>query len=121
LTYDARRLNPPAVALCAFLLGLTERHVAQNHEIGSLPALALSFAFVALVFFWYRADARARQYRISKRMSVAMVALTVIALPVYLLRSRRPRQRFVSIGLLVLAYVGAMICYRVASTVGVGA
>ncbi|SFD25168.1 hypothetical protein [Massilia yuzhufengensis] len=49
-----------------------------------LSALLLNF----LPFYWYRLDSEARQFRRSRWMSSAVVAISPLAIPLYLLRSR---------------------------------
>jgi hypothetical protein len=54
-----------------------------------LPGFLSSF----LPFYWYRLDSEARLFLPSRWMSTGLVALTPVALPIYLLRSRPRGQR----------------------------
>jgi hypothetical protein len=50
--------------------------------------LAETFVGIALIYWWYHADKRSRGYRAGPLMNAGIVAVAVVALPIYLVRSR---------------------------------
>lgn len=50
--------------------------------------LAQTVLWVTAIYWWYHLDKAERQYRAGPLMNVAVVALTVLALPIYFIRSR---------------------------------
>jgi hypothetical protein len=50
--------------------------------------LAETFVAIALVYWWYHADKRARGYAAGPLMNAGVIVAAVIALPVYFVRSR---------------------------------
>ncbi len=57
---------------------------------GSSGAFDLAEAFAALVpiYWWYHADKAQRQYRAGPLQNAGVIALAMVALPVYFVRSR---------------------------------
>jgi hypothetical protein len=66
-----------------------------------------------LVFWWYLTDGTARSYRRSPLLNVAVIAVAVIAVPYYLVRSREKGQRLKALakfcGFALLLLVSAMV------------
>jgi len=54
-----------------------------------LSAFLMSF----LPYYWYRLDSEGRRFHRSRWMSTGVVALNIVGLPIYLLRSRPRGQR----------------------------
>jgi hypothetical protein len=54
-----------------------------------LSAFLMSF----LPYYWYRLDSEGRRFHRSRWMNTGVVAVTIVGLPVYLLRSRPRGQR----------------------------
>ena len=50
--------------------------------------IAQTVLWVSAIYWWYHLDKAQRQYRAGPLMNVAVVAITVFALPIYLIRSR---------------------------------
>ena len=50
--------------------------------------IAQTLLAITAIYWWYHLDKREKQYRAGPLMNVAVVALTVFALPVYFIRSR---------------------------------
>lgn len=110
-----------AFPLCALLLGLTDRHPERLQDMDSLLSTWIAALCVALAFCWYWLDARERSYRRSWGMGIAMVLVTCIALPAYLIRSRPGARRWLSIARALGLFVLCGLVYRFASTIGAGA
>ena len=86
-------MTPKTVAL--LLLGLVSfaGPILETWWTGRVEPLSnfdLGFTLVAisLIFWWYHVDKRERGYRAGPLMNAGVVALSVVALPVYFIRSR---------------------------------
>jgi hypothetical protein len=89
--FDAMTPKNILLALLAlmFACGMADALYAASHLRTPawwtlLSALLLNF----LPFYWYRLDSEARQYSRSRWMSSAVVAVSPLAIALYLLRSR---------------------------------
>jgi hypothetical protein len=109
-----KKIAPPALAgTLALLAGLSDRGTpSRMNDSGDISVL-VTLLIVAIVFVWYRRDARDRGYGATWGLNIGMVLMTVIALPWYLVRSRRgfiPRLKALSaMGAL---FILVMACYR---------
>jgi hypothetical protein len=100
-------LSGPLLLACATL---------EKHGL-DLMAMLLSLAFSFYPFLWYCRDRDARGYPRSRWLNMAMVALTMFALPYYLVRSRAGAGRIVvlfklagyCVALLVLFMMGMFV------------
>lgn len=88
------------------------------HDSPHAGALATVYALVslALVFAWFRLDARARNYTPSKTMNAGVIALAMLAIPCYLFKSRGARRGFKALGLALLMFVGTLLCYAIGAS-----
>ena len=68
--------------------------------------LAETFAGLALIYWWYHADKRSRGYAAGPLMNAGVIVAAVIALPVYLVRSRGWKRGAVAVAL-ALVVLGA--------------
>jgi hypothetical protein len=75
-------------------------------ELGRF-ALAQNLLSIPPIFWWYHVDKAHKQYRAGPLMNAGVVALAIIALPVYFIRSRGWRRGSISIlkGLVVVAAI----------------
>jgi Mn2+/Fe2+ NRAMP family transporter len=74
-----------AVATTGAIEGYMEAHRLPEpfwYTIGS------TFLICLLIFVWYHFDSEARAYRRSRWMNMSVVAVAVVAIPVYLVKSR---------------------------------
>jgi len=95
-------------SLGAVLAFLEARGIA---EPGVLQA-GSTVAFSVLTFWWFWLDSEAHAYKRSPFLSLGIVALGLIAVPYYLLRSRPKGARLSALGKLlgfILLLVGALI------------
>jgi cytochrome bd-type quinol oxidase subunit 2 len=91
-------MTPKRTLIALFLLmavngaiDATYRARGAQLPLGWTLPLALVFSF--LCFVWYRMDSDKRHFTRSPWLNSSMVVLVAIAMPYYLLRSRRPGER----------------------------
>jgi hypothetical protein len=101
------------------LAGWLDYGPAGSSQYAAALGTLYLLAALALVFIWFRADARLRQYHPSRSLQGAIVALTVLALPYYLLKSRGAGAGVIAIALAVLAFIASMTCYALGSALAV--
>lgn len=110
-----------ALLALMFACGLTTAmydaaHMRMPSWWAILTALLLNF----LPFYWYRLDSEARLFRRSRWMNSAVVALSPLAIPLYLLRSRPKGSRLEALARMsgyVLLMLGATCAGGVAFVV----
>ncbi|HEY6621099.1 MAG TPA: hypothetical protein VIY68_16250 [Steroidobacteraceae bacterium] len=106
--------------LGALALGFVDGATGYFLFLGEwFPPSSFPIAIVGLflAFWWYRLDSDSRAYRRTPLMSVAVVGVTIFAMPYYLFRSRGFRQGgiatlifiFVSIGYSAMGYLGQVV------------
>ena len=78
----------------------------KAEELGTY-ALAQNLLSIPPIFWWYHVDKAEKGYRAGPLMNVGVVALAVLALPVYFIRSRGWKRGSVSIvkGIVVVAAI----------------
>lgn len=67
--------------------------VASNTPPPVWWTLLSAFLMSFLPYYWYRLDSEGRRFHRSRWMSTGVVAMTIIGMPIYLLRSRPRGQR----------------------------
>ena len=73
-----------AVALSVLLSTLEANYIREPQWL----TVSTSLAFSLLMFWWYWLDSEARGYRRTPLLNVAVVALAIVAIPYYVVRSR---------------------------------
>jgi hypothetical protein len=69
-------------------------------------SMAVSIAALFLIFVWYRFDSDSRGFRRSPLLSIAVVGVTIFALPYYFFRTRGLRQGALATLVMILVAVG---------------
>lgn len=83
-----------ALLVLMFACGMADALYAAAHmRMPAWWALLSAFLLNFLPYYWYRLDSEARLYRRSRWMSTAVVAVSPLAIPLYLLRSRPQGRR----------------------------
>jgi hypothetical protein len=106
---DASAPKTKYYILMILALGFADGAVAHFLFPGQLIApssLVLSFAALFFIFLWYRIDSDSRGFRRSPLLSVAVVGVTILALPYYLIRTRGIRQGTLATLVMILVAVG---------------
>lgn len=105
------------IACAALALGFTQG-VVQSWFYPGNPFPVNSFVFTIvgafLVFLWFRMDTDRLLYRRSPFLSVAVVAVAILAIPYYLFRTRG----FVKGVAGVLAFLGIFVAYCLMTGLG---
>jgi hypothetical protein len=98
--------------LAAISLVVPIFEVAITGRVEELGTYALVQNLLSLppIFWWYHTDKHAKNYRAGPLMNVGVIALTIVALPVYFIRSRGWRRGVISIlkGVAVFAAITAL-------------
>jgi hypothetical protein len=76
------------LAFAAFLFPMLERALTGRVELLSGFGVAETLVGLAAIYWWYHVDKAERQYRAGPLMNGGMVALTIVAMPIYFVRSR---------------------------------
>jgi hypothetical protein len=104
---------PKTVAL--FILGVVSVaspavEMAATGKVDPFGPFGLADALLSLapIFWWYHVDKQQRNYRAGPLMNVGMVAVVIVAMPVYFIRSRGWKQGTIA-SLLALALFGATL------------
>ncbi|HXI38029.1 MAG TPA: hypothetical protein VNH80_14055 [Burkholderiales bacterium] len=98
------------VVLGAISIASPAVEMAATGKVDPFGPYALADALVSLapIFWWYHMDKQERNYRAGPLMNVGMVALTIVAMPVYFVRSRGWKRGTIS-SLLALVVFGATL------------
>jgi len=99
----------------SLVFGCLEYGPLGGPERGSVLLTLHAVSSLALVLAWFWIDARDRSYKPSIVLRVAMLILTIVALPYYLFRSRGFVGGLKALGLSILIFAGTMMAYRVGS------
>lgn len=85
--------------------GIPEPEIVQ---VGSM------IAFSVLIFAWYRFDSDIRGYKRSPLLNVSVVAIGILAVPYYLVRSRERGERLKA----VIYFIGYIAAFLVTLSLG---
>ena len=103
-----------ALPALSFVFGCLEYGPFRGPQAGSLLSMHAA-AVLGLICVWFLLDARERAYRASIVLTIAMLALTSVALPYYLFRSRGFAGGVKATLRAVLMFAGTMAAYRIGS------
>ena len=105
-----KRLLLVAIFALTFIFGACDVWLENAPRAWNQAFLWSSIVVIsALVFGWVHIDARERQFRKSKWLNIGVLGLSLVFVPVYLLRSRPAGHRlgaFAGFVLALLAYFG---------------
>ncbi len=107
-TLDSRGTVLISLAVIGFVGGVVRQVLAPGQPFAEAD-IPFALLGVAMVFAWYRMDAGQRGYRRSPLLDVMVVAVTILALPHYLFRTRGLLGGFRATGVLALAIVAYFV------------
>ena len=93
-----------AFMVASFLAGAIGQYVYPG-QLMPASDLWLMPLFVFLIFAWYRLDSEKRGYPRTKWLNIAIVAIALLALPYYLIRSRGWKRGLVATAIMLLYLV----------------
>ncbi len=95
------------LAVISLLMPMVEMMFTGTVEDLGKWALVQNLLSIPPIFWWYHVDKAEKGYRAGPLMNVGVIALTIIALPIYFIRTRGWKRGSVSIvkGLVVFAAV----------------
>jgi len=105
----------------AFGVGLAGSGPSPTENSANFLLVIEAVGAIALIVAWFTLDARSRGYRQTWALRLAMVALTALALPYYLLRSRGARGGVKALAGAILVFVASMLCLGLAGHIAGGA
>ena len=94
-----------AIAATAIATGALASVAEANRLIG-FTAQAFTLAAGALIYIWYKEDVLQRRMRMSTEFNGLVISFTLLALPIYLLRSRGLIRGLIATALFYLSMVG---------------
>jgi MFS family permease len=99
--------------ICAALIGAIQIHLEMHPLYTALWQASSVVLFYVLVFSWYHYDSISNRYKRSKLMSSGILFFPLIAIPCYLVRSRKKSQRIKALlklfGFCVLLVLSALL------------
>jgi peptidoglycan/LPS O-acetylase OafA/YrhL len=96
------------LAVLSVVSPLIERAVTGRVESFGTFAMGETVVSLVILFWWYHVDKQERNYRAGPLMNGAVLALAIVALPVYFIRSRGWKKGALAIAV-ALAFVGATL------------
>ena len=96
------------LALLSLLSPIVERIATGRVETFGTFGMVETVVSLVVLFWWYHLDKQERNYRAGPLMNGAVLALAIIALPVYFIRSRGWKKGALAIAL-ALAFVGGTL------------
>lgn len=96
------------LALISLISPMIEMMVMGRVEMLSTFGMAETVVSLVVLFWWYHADKREWNYKAGPLMNGGVLALAIVALPVYFIRSRGWKKGAVTIAL-ALAFLGVTL------------
>lgn len=93
-----------ALGILAFLNGAVSQYTAHGMVL-SPSDMVFMLAATVLIFTWYYVDAKQINYRRSPLLDIGIIAICLIALPYYFLRSRGFKKSMLYTGALILVVI----------------
>ena len=84
------------LGLVSLVVPLVEMAITGKVEPMSKFQLCGTLLSITLIFWWYHVDKAERNYQAGPIMNVGVVALSILALPIYFVRSRGWKRGLVS-------------------------
>jgi steroid 5-alpha reductase family enzyme len=96
------------LALISLISPIVETIATGKVETFGTFGMVETVVSLVVLFWWYHVDKQERNYRAGPLMNGGVLALAIVALPVYFIRSRGWKKGALAIGL-ALAFLGATL------------
>jgi CDP-diglyceride synthetase len=112
-------MNPNHVLIALLVFGAVLSGYLEFLQMRRLPEpeivqVGSMIAFSVLTFAWYKFDSDIRGYKRSPLLNVSVVALGLLVVPYYLIRSRERGHRLKA----VISFIGYVLAFVVALVLG---
>lgn len=104
----AKQLLLVALLMVVFIMSFMNVTLTGHLSVPQPWKVLEQLALVCCIYGWYHMDKTQRQYPAGALLNVAVVALSIVAVPVYLFRSRGAKQGAKAF-ILFLVFLGAML------------
>lgn len=106
------------LVLTVFVFGLLNA-ILNGHFRASQPwHLIEQLSLVTLAYWWYYNDKHKRQFTSNRWLNIGVVALWIIAIPIYLFRSRGAKGGAIAFTFFVLFSVTLVVVWSIGVAVG---
>jgi polyferredoxin len=106
------------LGLVSLVVPLLERLITGRVEPMSKFQLAGTLLSIPLIFWWYYVDKGERNYRAGPIMNVGVVALSILTLPIYFVRSRGWKRGLVSTALAATVLIVTFVLAELGEQIG---
>jgi hypothetical protein len=105
---NSKRLALAILAFISLVSPMIERVATGRVETFGTFGMVETVISLVVLFWWYHVDKQERNYRAGPLMNGGVLAVAIVALPVYFIRSRGWKKGALAIGL-ALAFLGATL------------
>ena len=112
------RLPLLVIMAASFGFGLLNGAITGHYRASNPWHLMEKLTVVTLIYWWYHCDKIERQYQAGKWLNVGVVALAVVAVPIYLFQSRGAKGGALATVLFVVAFFGFLASLGLGAAVG---
>jgi hypothetical protein len=106
------------LGLISLISPMIEMMVTGRVETFGTFGMVEMFVSVPIAFWWYHMDKQERNYRAGPLMNIGVVALAIVALPVYFIRSRGWRKGAVATAVAIGFVVGTFVLGELGEQLG---
>ena len=100
------------LTITAFAIGIFNAATTGGLVAKQPWNLGEKLILVSLIFWWYHLDKSEKKYKAGPLLNIGVVGLSVVAVPIYLFRSRGTKQGFIGLFKL-LAFVATILAILV--------
>ena len=95
-----------SIGVLGFVSGAIGQYLSPNSTSLVLADVPFIVACIFLVFSWYYIDSEHLGFQRFKVLNIAIIGITIVAMPYYFFCSRGMRRGFVALGLFLLSILG---------------
>jgi hypothetical protein len=106
------------LALISLISPMIEMMVTGRVEPFGKFGMAETFVSIPILFWWYHVDKQERNYKAGPLMNGGVIALAIIALPVYFIRSRGWKKGAIATAIAIAFVAGTLVLGEVGEKIG---